>query len=67
MRIFRNSTAEYLLLISAAYGQLPYRALTFLPLPYENVKDGFQMPALPTGTGFTLSLVRLMPTQTAYT
>lgn len=42
MRIFRNSTAEYLLLISTAYGQLPYRALTFLPLPYENVKDAFQ-------------------------
>lgn len=42
MRIFRNSTAEYLLIISTAYGQLPYRALTFLPLPYENVKDAFQ-------------------------
>lgn len=42
MRIFRNSTAEYLLLISTAYGQLPYRTLTFLPLPYENVKDAFQ-------------------------
>lgn len=42
MRIFRNSTAEYLLLISTAYGQLPYRALTYLPLPYENVKDAFQ-------------------------
>ena len=42
MRIFRNSTAEYLLIISTAYGQLPYHALTFLPLPYENVKDAFQ-------------------------
>ena len=42
MRIFKNSTAEYLLLISTAYGQLPYRALTYLPLPYENVKDAFQ-------------------------
>lgn len=42
MRIFRNSMAEYLLLISTAYGQLPYRALTYLPLPYENVKDAFQ-------------------------
>ena len=42
MRIFRNSTAEYLLIISTAYGQLPYHALTFLSLPYENVKDAFQ-------------------------
>lgn len=39
MRIFRNSTAAYLLLISARYGQLPYRALCFLSLPYETAKD----------------------------
>ena len=42
MRIFRNSTAEYLLIISARYGQLPYRALRFLSLPYETAKDAFQ-------------------------
>lgn len=42
MRIFRNSTAAYLLLISARYGQLPYRALRFLSLPYETAKDAFQ-------------------------
>ena len=42
MRIFRNSTAAYLLLISVRYGQLPYRALRFLALPYETAKDAFQ-------------------------